>query len=302
MAIQEARMTAQSNVLFGARPSGSALTIRTIGTQDLKDSLRLGLADFNAMPTHAVFLCLIYPIVGLVPARMAFGYAVLPLLYPLISGFALVGPVAALGLYELSRRRESGDETSLAHAFDVLNSSSLAAIAAVAVLLFAIFFAWIAVANALYVAAFGNVAPESISSFVHDVFTTQAGWNLIVFGNIIGFGFAVVVLAISVVSFPLLLDRDVGAATALQTSIRAVRQNPRTMAIWGLIVASLLVLGSLPLFIGLTVVMPVLGHATWHLYRKVIVADGAPRPVVTPEPASRRSAADFPANLFPWLK
>ena len=120
--------------------------------------------------------------------------------------------------------------------------------------------------------------------FIHDVLTTSHGWALIIAGNVIGFIFAAVVLSISVVSFPLLLDRDVGAAVAVQTSIRAVLANPLTMALWGLIVALALVIGSIPLFVGLAIVMPVLGHATWHLYRRVVEhpdlqeRSGVPRP------------------------
>ncbi|MDO8875020.1 MAG: DUF2189 domain-containing protein [Pseudolabrys sp.] len=293
---------ARSHVLLGAGDTATELTIRRIGVADLKDALRLGLADFNAMPTHAMFLCLIYPVVGLLLARLAFGYAVLPLLYPLVTGFALIGPLAALGLYELSRRREAGEPTSVAHAFDVLQSSSIGGIVALGLLLLTIFAIWIAIANALYVASFGYGSPVSIGAFVNDVLTTSAGWNLIIAGNLIGFAFAVVVLAVSSVSYPQMLDRDVGVAVALLTSVRAVLRNPGTMALWGAIVAALLLIGSLPLFLGLTVVMPVLGHATWHLYRKLVVSDGSPRPTLRAEDKGRRSAADFPAVLFPWAK
>ncbi|MDP1911143.1 MAG: DUF2189 domain-containing protein, partial [Hyphomicrobium sp.] len=161
--------------------------IRRIGVADLKDALRLGLADFNAMPTHAMFLCLIYPVVGLLLARLAFGYSVLPLLYPLVTGFALVGPLAALGLYELSRRREAGEPTSVSHAFDVLQSSSIGGIVALGLLLMVMFAIWIAIANAIYIADFGYGTPVSIGAFVHDVLTTGAGWHLIVVGNLMGF-------------------------------------------------------------------------------------------------------------------
>ncbi len=293
---------AHSHLLLGAGDTAADLSIRRIGIDDLKDALRAGLADFNAMPTHAMFLCLIYPVVGLVLARLAFGYAVLPLLYPLVTGFALLGPLAALGLYELSRRREAGEPASVTHAFDVVQSSSIGGIIALGLLLMAIFGIWIAIANALYIADFGYGSPVSTRAFVHDVLTTSAGLHLIVVGNIVGFLFAVVVLTVSAVSFPLMLDRDVGAAVALMTSIRAVLHNPAVMAAWGLIVAALLFLGSLPFFIGLTVVMPVLGHATWHLYRKLVVSEGAPRPTQRVEEKGKRSAADFPAVLFPWAK
>jgi uncharacterized membrane protein len=126
------------------------------------------------------------------------------------------------------------------------------------------------VADAIYNVTLGPERPVSMSAFAHDVLTTDAGWVLIGAGVGVGFLFAVAVLAISVVSFPLLLDRNVGVATALLTSIRAVVANPGTMAIWGLIIAGGLMIGSIPFFIGLVIVLPVLGHATWHLYRRVV--------------------------------
>lgn len=291
-----------SNVFLGAQGVSSQINIRRISFTDLKDALAKGVGDFYAMPTHAIFLCAIYPAVGLLLARLAFGYSILPLLYPLVTGFALIGPVAALGLYELSRRREAGLPASATHALDVVQSSSIGAIIALSLLLFGLFVLWVAIANAIYIANFGYAPPASIRAFVHDLFTTPAGWSLIVVGNGVGFLFAVTVLTISVVSFPLLLDRDVGAAVALLTSIKAVLKNPLIMSAWGLIVAALLLIGSLPAFLGLTIVMPVLGHATWHLYRKVVDAEASPRPTLPPPPTKRRYAADFPAALFPWAR
>ena len=244
--------------------------VRRIGTADLIDALARGLDDFKAMPTHLVFLCLIYPIVTLIFARIYAGYEVLPLVFPLLAGYTLIGPLVATGMYELSRRREEGLDISRGHAFDVFRSPSIGSIATLGVVLMAIYFAWLGAAWAIYEAIFGNAAPTSIEEFARQVFTTPAGWTLIIGGSSAGFLFAVVVLTLSVVSFPLLLDRDVGVMTAMQTSVRAVLANPLTMAIWGLIVAVALLIGSLPLFVGLSVVMPVLGHATWHLYRKVV--------------------------------
>jgi uncharacterized membrane protein len=293
---------AYSNVLVGAGVRPTLPVVRSIGVADLREALVKGVNDFYAMPTHAMFLCIIYPILGFVLARLAFGYSILPLLYPLVSGFALVGPIAALGIYELSRRKEAGLETSATHAFDVFESSSIGAIAALGLLLLAIFVIWVAAANAIYIANFGYAPRPSIEAFLNEVLTTRAGWNLIILGNGVGLLFAILVLTISVVSFPLLIDRDVGAAVALLTSIRAVARNPLTMAVWGLIVGALLIIGSLPFFLGLTVVIPVLGHATWHLYRKVIEPQAAPPPTNQEHHKERRYAADFPAVLFPWAK
>jgi len=263
---------ALAHVLMGADASRTPPAVRTIRIADLKDALARGIDDFAAMPTHAVFLCLIYPIVGIVLGRLTWGYEVLPLLFPLAAGFALIGPFAAIGLYELSRRREQGLDISWTDAFDVLRSPSAGAIAALGVLLLVIFVLWVAVAQAIYIANFGYQPAASMPDFLRQVLTTPAGWALIVVGNGVGFLFALVALSISVVSFPLLLDRDVGAVEAVLTSVRAVAANPVPMAAWGLIVAAALVIGSLPLFFGLAVVMPVLGHATWHLYRKVVAS------------------------------
>ena len=288
-----------SHILLGASISPAEPVVRRIGPADLLDSLKRGVDDFLAMPSHAVFLCVIYPLLGLLLIGMTLGYTMLPLAFPVAAGFALVGPLAAIGLYELSRRREAGLESASSHAFDILHSRSLGAIVALGLLLMAMFLIWLAVAEAIYIANFGYAPPTSLGQFVHDVLRTAAGWRLIVFGTGAGFLFAAAVLAMSAVSFPLLLDRDVGAAVALLTSIRVVVANPLTMALWGLIVAALLVIGSLPFFLGLTVVMPVLGHATWHLYRRAVEPDPDPHPEYRPRERAPRYAADFPAALFP---
>ena len=291
---------AQAHLVTGAAEAEAPPKVRTIGLADLRDALARGLDDFLAMPSHAVFLCLIYPVVGFALARMVLGYNVLPLLFPLAAGFALIGPFAAIGLYEMSRRREMGLDVSWRHALDVFRSPSLGAILVLGLMLVTIFLTWIAVAQAIYVANFGYTPAASMPDFIQQVLTTPAGWALIVVGNGVGFLFAVLVLTLGVVSFPLLLDRDVGAATALLTSVRAVLANPFTIAVWGLIVAALLVLGSIPAFFGLAVVMPVLGHATWHLYRKLVEPDLTDRPRFNePRPKVHRHAADFPAALFP---
>jgi len=287
------------DIIAPVEPQTLLPAVRQIGIADLRDALRQGLDDFWAMPSHVVFLGLLYPAVGLLLGRAAFGYDIVPLLYPLAAGFALVGPFAAIGLYELSRRRELGLDTSWRHAFDIIHSPSLWPIAALGLLLVAIFGIWLGIADAIYVANFGFHEPTSLTAFARRVLTTPEGHNLMIYGNAIGFVFAALAATLSVVSFPMLLDRHVGFAAAVITSVRAVLANPLVMAVWGLIVGAALLLGSLPLFFGLAVVVPVLGHATWHLYRKLVAPDTGPRPEIRPRPKAERHAADFPASLFP---
>ena len=287
-------------------PSGpetaAAPVIRTIGLPELHRALQLGWEDFKAVPSHAIILCIIYPVLGLMLARAVHGYSVLPLLFPLAAGFALLGPFAALGLYEMSRRRERGEQATAWDALEVVRSPSFGAMLGLGVLLLALFVTWVATAQAIYIAAFGYAGATGVSDFAERVLTTPQGWWLIVVGCGVGFLFALVALCISVVSFPLMLDRHAGAGDAMVTSLRAVARNPVPMAVWGLIVAALLVAGSLPAFLGLAVVIPLLGHATWHLYREVIEPELNPQPLPPRAHRERKPAADFPANLFPWRR
>ena len=244
--------------------------VRRIAIGDLGNVLARGFDDFMAFRTDVIFVCVVYPLVGLVLARLAFGYDMLPLIFPLASGFALIGPFAAVGLYGMSRRREAGMAAGWADALAVMRSPSFGAIVLLGLALMAIFLLWLLAAWAIYIVTLGPAPPISVASFLRDVFTTDAGWAMIAAGVGVGFLFALLAMSISVVSFPLLLDREVGVDTAVLTSIRAVIANPAPMAAWGLIVAGGLVIASLPFFLGLVIVMPVLGHATWHLYRQIV--------------------------------
>lgn len=244
--------------------------VQRITTADLGDVLRRGFEDFGAYRTDVIFLCLLYPIVGLVLSRLIWGYGMVPLLFPLASGFALIAPFFAVGLYEMSRRRELGRATGWADAFGVASSPALGSIMALGLVLLALFGLWLGAAHIIWLLTLGPEPPVSIGAFAQDVLDTSTGRTMAIVGIAVGFAFALAVLMLSVVSFPLLLDRDVGVGTAIATSIEVVRRNPGPMALWGLIIAGMLVLGTIPLLLGLAIVFPVLGHATWHLYRKVL--------------------------------
>jgi uncharacterized membrane protein len=253
----------------GGLAAGDAPRVRVISVGDVRDALAKGVDDFRAMPRHVMFLGVIYALLGLMLVMLTFNYRMIPLIFPLISGFALLGPVAATGLYELSRRREQGLDTSWWHMFGVLGTAAARPILILGLALLAVFLVWLDVAFGIYGATFGD-AVLGPGEFLGRLFTTAHGWALIVLGVGAGAFFALAVFATTVVSFPMLVDRRVSVATAVGTSVRAVAANPRPMAAWALIVAAALAVGCVPLFVGLAVALPVLGHATWHLYRKVV--------------------------------
>lgn len=263
-------MPVYSNSAF-AQPQRAERTIRTLSTGDVFDALGRGVSDFWRHPSHYLFLALIYPVVGIVLAVWSAGGATFPLLYPLATGFALIGPLAAIGLYELSRRREQGEDDSPRHALGVIKHRSIGAIVLVGAMLALVFGLWLTAAGAIYSAHFGSNPPAGLMALLTETFTTTRGWSLLLWGNLVGLGFAFFVLATTAIAFPLLVDRGGSAGDAIATSVRAFATNPVQMTVFGLVVAVTLFVASIPLFVGLALALPMLGHATWHLYRKLVV-------------------------------
>ena len=245
--------------------------VRRIGADDVRWALAEGWQDFMAKRGDLIVIGLFYPLICLIAVFMTFNDPLLPLLFPLVAGLSIAGPAAASGFYELARRREEGRESNWGHFLDPLKGRSRTPLLILTAGLAALFVGWLLTAYAIYAVTFGVDAPLRVGDFLGRLFTTAEGWELIVLGNLAGLGFAIVTLVFAVVSFPMVVDKPVDAVTAVRTSLRAVRKNPREIASWGLRVAALLVLGLIPAAIGLAVVLPWLGYATWHLYTRLVV-------------------------------
>lgn len=266
-------MVATSADAFGVNDH---VPIRRIGAADVRAALSEGFADFREKRGDLVFLALIYPLVSLLAAFASLGGSLMTLFFPLAAGLSLLGPLVASGFYVLAKRRETGLESGWTHFFDMRKRPNFVSFLGVAALMVAIFLAWVWAASAIHDFYLGSAPPASLGAFLDQLFTTSAGWQMMIVGDVVGLGFAVLILALTLVSLPMLVDRDVDAGTALVTSLRAVRANPACALRWGLTVAVLLVAGSIPAFIGLAVVLPTLGYATWHLYTRIVDRGAAP--------------------------
>lgn len=261
----------------GALPATPDIEIRTIGVDDLRIALAQGWHDFLGKRGDLLILGFIYPVVGLLAALLTSNASVVPLVVPVATGAILLGPAAASGFYELARRKELGLDAGWRHFLDAQRGPTADSLVSLTAMLGLLFLAWIIAASLIILVTIGIKPFDTTASFFHAVFTTRQGWEMIIAGNLTGLAFAILALAISVVSFPMLVDRPVGVRAAVRTSVRVALKNPVTVAVWGLIVTALLILGALPLLVGLGVVLPVLGYATWHLYTRAVVR--APDPI-----------------------
>lgn len=248
------------------------IRINRIHLTDLWQSLKEGYDDFNHKPSFGVFLTVIYPLFAVLVTLFLVGGDLLYLAFPVVAGLTLLGPVVSVGLFELSRRREQGLPLRWRNAFEFVHTSAFAPILALSVIMMLLYVAWLYMAQFLYFGRFGMDPPATLGAFLGELVTTQRGIALAIYGNGIGFLFAFTALAISAIAFPLLLDKPVTSLTAISASVRAVTANLWVMAVWGLVVVALLVVGAALLLVGLAAVLPILGHATWHLYRKVVAA------------------------------
>lgn len=247
------------------------IRIRQITLKDLTQSLKEGYRDYGSKPSSIPLLILFYALFALVFTLFSFGQDLRYLVFPVVAGFTLIGPIVAIAFFEMSRRRELGKELRWRRAFSFIHTSSFAPILALSVLMTLLYLAWLFMAELIFFSLFEASMPVSMEDFVNQLFNTRHGAALIAYGNFVGLLFALSALALSVVAFPLALDKPVTSFTAVSVSIRAFMSNSLVLTVWGLIVVAFIAAGAAVFLIGLSVTLPVLGHATWHLYRKLIV-------------------------------
>ena len=245
-------------------PDINPLTLGDIGA-----ALRSGLSDLLRAPGYGLAVGAFYTAGGILVYVLAAMTGLFYLAYPLAAGFALLGPFCAIALYEVSRRLETGEPLSIRAVFGVVTGPGSHSLGWMPMLNLFAFFIWVDVAAALYLGFFGLRRPELLPLLI-DILTTPHGLLFLLLGNAVGAVFALLIYSTTVVGYPLLLDRDTDFITAIVTSVKSVRRNPVPMLGFGAIIGVTMFIAMLPVLVGLIVVLPVLGHATWHLYRRVV--------------------------------
>lgn len=262
-----------STVPAAAMPAAGqkpGITIRKPGLGDMNEALHLGIADWRACHTEVPMLALLAPVAAIMLAAVVTAPSLMPFVFPVCAGFALLGPMATIWFAALSRVREQTGSASAEEAAKIFDTHRRITIQNLGLTAIGIYLLWVATAAYIYFNTLGAAGPATGLSFFSTVLTTRAGWEMTITGCIIGAVFAVIMLGIGLVSFPLALDRDISTARALATAFSAMAQNPGVIFIWGALVAGLLFLGSIPALLGLALVMPILGHSTWHMYRRLV--------------------------------
>ena len=243
--------------------------VRPIAVADIAEALGQGLRDFQAMPLYGLMFGALYAAGGILIVLSLTAFGMVYLAYPIAAGFALIGPFVAIGLYEMSRRRENGEPVTLGAIWSMVRSrTELGWMAFVTLFVFVIWMYQVRLLIALILGI--NASFSSVQQFITVVLTTNEGLLFLAIGNAVGAALSLILFSLTVVSFPLLLDRDVDFVTAMVTSVRAVVTSPIPMIGWAAVIVVVLIVSAIPYFLGLVVTLPVLGHATWHLYRRIV--------------------------------
>ena len=244
--------------------------IHSLGIDDVKRAFKAGVADFIAAPLYGLFfggICAALGVLILVSLTKA---GVPWMIIPVAIGFPLVGPFMAVGLYEVSRRRSAGKPLNWREILLVMFYQRERQFAYIGILVLCIFWMWILAGRILFALFIGSYHFAGMAAFAQTMLMTPHGLGFLALGTAIGAILAFVLFASTVITMPMLVDRDIDIITAMITSFNTVNKSPFAMIAWGIVVAVLLIVALLPAFLGLIVVLPILGHATWHLYKRAI--------------------------------
>ena len=262
MASEEQPAASQAYVM----PRVNALT-----TADIRAALMEGLSDFARAPLFGLFFGGIFAVAGILIVLALTVWDKSWMIYPVAIGFPLVGPFAAVGLYEVSRRLEAGRPLIWSEVLSVVWAQRLRELSWMAFVMLFVFWIWMYQVRLLVAILLGRMSFSTLEKFLTLVLSTGQGWLFLAVGHVVGAALALILFSITVISIPLLMEREVDFITAMITSVRTVVASPVAMLSWGLVVTLCVILACLPFFLGLLVILPVLGHATWHLYRRAVV-------------------------------
>ena len=245
--------------------------VNTLTFADLKSCLARGISDFRHAPLFGLFFGGIFAFGGLLIIQSLYVWQKAWMIYPVLIGFPLIGPFAAVGLYDVSRRLEQNKPLAWNQVLSVVFIKSGQEIRWMAFVMLFIFWIWMYQVRLLLALILGNASFNSWQSFFEIITTTTQGWIFIGVGHVVGAFLAMALFSITVVSLPLLLDRDVDFITAMITSVKTVSQSPVVMISWGIFVTLAVMASFIPAFLGLLIILPILGHTTWHIYKRAVI-------------------------------
>ena len=245
--------------------------VNALSVADLRAALMAGLSDFARAPLYGLGIGAIFALIGATIVLALTVWDIPWMIYPFAIGFPLIGPFAAVGLFEVSRRLEKGEPISWSIVFSAVWRQRGRELSWMAFVMLFFFWMWMYQVRLLIALFLGRLSFATLEKFFNIVLYTPEGWLFLAVGHLVGAALALVLFSITVVSIPLLMERNYDFVTAMITSVKSVVASPVVMLGWGVFVTLAIIAASLPLFAGLLVVLPILGHATWHIYKRAVV-------------------------------